>query len=57
MKKIFMTLSILGLVILVAFPMMQVAELIDENANLWGIATGTVLWFAMAPLWMRPKKD
>ena len=50
MKKIFMTLSILGLVILVAFPMMQVAELIDENANLWGIATGTVLWFAMAPL-------
>jgi hypothetical protein len=57
MKIVWMSLSILGLVILPIMPVMQLAGHGSAEHSKWGIAIGTVLWFATAPLWMKGKTD
>ncbi len=57
MKTVWMSLSILGLVILPIMPFMQLAGHGSAELSKWGIAIGTLLWFTTAPLWMKGKAD
>ncbi len=57
MKKIFMSLSILGLVILPVTPIMQLAGFGSAELSKWGLTIGTVLWFSTAPFWMKGKTE
>ena len=50
-----MSISMLGLTVLLVLPAMQVAGIASAELGRWGIRIGTVLWFATAPFWMRSK--
>ena len=52
MKKALMSISLLGLVVLLILPAMQFAGAASDQAGKWGIQIGTILWFATAPFWM-----
>jgi hypothetical protein len=55
MKKAMMSLSIIGLVVLLALPSMHIAGVVSAELSKWGITVGTVLWFSTAHFWMRAR--
>ncbi len=55
MKTVLISLSILGLVVMLVMPVMQLAGVGSVALSKWGLAIGTVLWFATAPFWMKSK--
>ena len=57
MRKVWMSISIFGLILLPAMSIMQLAGLGSAELGKCGLAIGTVLWFATAPLWVNGKTD
>lgn len=57
MKKLWMSMSILGLIILPIMPVLEMAGVGSAQYSKWGLAIGTALWFATAPLWMKGKAE
>ena len=55
MKRVLMSLSLLGLTVLLALPALQFTGAASAEFSRWGITVGTVLWFATAPFWMRSR--
>jgi hypothetical protein len=55
MKKALMSISLLGLAILLILPALQFTGVASAQTGKWGIQIGTLLWFATAPFWMRSK--
>ena len=50
-----MSLSIIGLTVLLVLPALQVVGIGSAKLGMWGIRIGTILWFATAPLWIRSR--
>ncbi len=55
MKKALISLSIIGLTVLLVLPALHVVGVASAELGRWGIRIGTVLWFTTAPLWMRSR--
>jgi len=52
MKNMLKVISLLGLVVLLASPVLELTDQATVTQNQWGIGIGTVLWFATAPFWI-----
>jgi len=53
MRKWLMGISILSLVVLFVAPVLHAAGAAPAGVSHWGMAVGTIGWFATAPFWMR----
>ncbi len=53
MKAVWMTLSMVALIVLLVLPILHAYGVASYEASRWGITLGTVGWFATAPFWMQ----
>ena len=57
MKTLLKTVSYLGLVGLLLFPVLYFTATIDKPSLHTGLIISTVLWFASAPFWLNRKAE
>ncbi len=53
MKYVLIAVSALGLLVLLAAPILHTAQVVSAGVSQAGMIVGTVAWFATAPFWMR----